>query len=261
VQFWRGDPDAGGVQVSVNQTIATLNNGENVTVAINYTPVINYNSVYVVVDPPTATNGSIVEENESNNKASSSIIVGFFQVYAGNATGFIDLEKRSINISVFAWNVSNLTGSNIFVTDLEASPNFFSLLAIGKNTTNGTTTNDFTDIDTKLNSSNYSESINNTYTISNAPKELMNFTIFSKLVADVPVINSTNTSNFKTGILWDSSDGGTEYNGTQDIIFVTEINQQKEGSMGTYDFEIKIPSLLRNYNAAGSVVAFYTELK
>ncbi len=77
----------------------------------------------------------------------------------------------------------------------------------------------------------------------------------------MPVINSTNTTNFKTGILWDKSDGNTEYNGTQDIIFITEINEQQQGSQGIYDFEIKVPALLRNYNAAGTSVAFYVELK
>jgi hypothetical protein len=261
VQFWRGDPDAGGVRINGNLTISTLAVGDNMTVAVNYSPILGYNEIFVVVDPPTTTNGSIAEENESNNRASSSFFVGLYQTYAGNTSGLIQLEKGSINKTIYVWDVANLTGSNIFVTDLEATPNFFTLQAIGRNTTNETAMNDFTDVDTKLGSTNYTDSINNTYTLAGAPKEERLFNLFSKPMNNVPVINSTNTSNFKTGMVWDTSDGGVEYNGTQDLIFISEINQQKEGSQGTYDFEVKVPALLRNYNAAGSVVAFYTELK
>ena len=79
---------------------------------------------------------------------------------------------------------------------------------------------------------------------------------------NIPVINSSaNTSNFKTGILWDLSDGGTEYDGAQDVVFVSELNPGAIGSRGTYDFEIAVPAYLRNYNATGSTVAFYVELK
>ena len=261
VQFWRGDPDAGGTKIDGNQTITLLNNGENFTLNMTYATVIGYNNIFVVVDPPTATNGSIIEENESNNKANNSFGVSLYQVYAGNTTALIDMEKQSINRSLFQWEVANATGSNILVADLEASPSFLSLQAIGRDTSNASTTNDFTDIDTKLGTTNYSDSINRTFTVSGAPIATRNFTIFSRQIGNTPIINSTNTSNFVTGILWDMSDGNTEYNGTQDILFNTEINMGQEGSQGIYDFEIKVPALLRNYNAAGTSVAFYVELK
>jgi len=43
------------------------------------------------------------------------------------------------------------------------------------------------------------------------------FMVAGRELCDVPIINSTdnNGGNFTTGILWDSGDGGTEYNGTQ----------------------------------------------
>jgi hypothetical protein len=261
VQFWKGDPDAGGTRINGNLTIATLNNTDNYTVNVTYNVSIGYNNVFVVVDPPTATNGTLMEENESNNKANNSFRVGLYQVYAGNASGLIDLEKQSINISMYVWNVSSVTGSNIFVTDLEASIGFSNLQAIGINTTNGSTSNDFTDIDTKLGTTNYTDSINNTFTSAGAPKATRAFVIFTRQINNVPIINSTNTSSFVTGILWDASDGNTEYNGTQDIVFNTEINESQSGIGGTYDFEIKVPALLRNYNGAGPSLAFYYELK
>ncbi|MFH0869533.1 MAG: DUF2341 domain-containing protein [archaeon] len=261
VQFWRGDPDAGGTQINGNRSVSIINANDNITLNITYLTIIGNNNIFVVVDPPTATNGSIVEEDESNNKANNSLRVSLYHVFAGNTTGMIRIEKQSINNSLYIWNVSNYTGSNIYVTDLEASPNFLRLQAMGTNTSNTSTTGDFADIDTKLGTTNFTDSINITYTSNGAPRATKAFTVFSKTISDVPIINSTNSSTFQTGILWDTNDGGVEYNGTQDIIFITETNQQQEGLNGVYDFEIKVPALLRNYNAGGSSVAFYAELK
>jgi hypothetical protein len=257
VQFWKGDPDAGGAQINGNKTIANLSNGNNITVNVTYNVTIGNNNIFVLVD----ANNSVAELNESNNKANNSLNVSLYQVYAGNTSGIIDMEKQTINKSLYQWNVSNATGSNIFVTDLEATPNFLSLQAIGRDTSNATTSNDFTDIDTALNSTNFSDSINNTFTANNAPKDTRNITVFSKTINYVPIVNSTNVSSFVTGILWDTYDGNTEYNGTQDLVFTTEINKSQQGSRGLYDFEIKVPALLRNYKGPGTSVAFYSELK
>jgi hypothetical protein len=217
--------------------------------------------VFVVVDPPTATNGTIIEENESNNKANRSLQVSLYHVFAGNTTGLIRIEMQSVNDSMYIWNVSNYTGSNIYVTDLEANPNFLRLQAIGMNTSNTTTVGDFEEIDAKLGTTNFTDSINSTYTYDGSPRATKQFIVFSKAINGVPIINSTNSTTFQTGMLWDTNDGGLEYNASQDLIFVTETNQQQEGLNGIYDFEIKVPALLRNYNAAGSSVAFYVELK
>jgi|GEM_PF-963978 len=257
VQFWKGDPAAGGTQINSNQTIATMATGSNVTINTTYNTTIGNNNIFVVVDP----NSIIPELNETNNKDNNSINVSLYQTYAGNVSGLIDLEKQTINKSLYQWNVSNYTGSNIFVTDIRATPNFNSLQAIGINNTNGTTSNDFTDIDTALNSTNLSDSVNKTFTINGNPKATTSLTFFTNIVNNIPIINSTNVSSFVTGILWDTSDGNTEYNGTQDLLFVTTINQSQQGSNGIYDFEIKVPAFLRNYKGPGSSVAFYSELK
>ena len=261
VQFWEGDPDSGGTQINGNKTISSIASGNNYTVNVSYNTSIGSNTIFVVVDPPTATNGSIQEENESNNKANKTLGISLYHIYAGNTTELIDLEKQSINLSIFQWNVSNATGSNIFVTDLEANLDFFSFQAISRNTTNDSVTGDFEEIDTAFGSTNYSDSINITYTSGGVPKATRAYEVFTDTINNVPIVNSTNTSNFQTGILWDTSDGNIEYNGTQDLIFISEINKDQQGGSGIYDFEIKVPALLRNYNAAGSSVAFYFELK
>lgn len=261
VQFWREDPGVGGVQINGNITIPLLINGENTTINITYSPIIGSNNIFVILDPPLATNGSIIEENETNNKANKQFSIGLYQVYAGNTTELLKLEKMSINRTIFEWSVENATGSNIFVTDIEATPDFNNLQAVTRDINNVFKSDDFSEIDARLGSTNYTDSVNNTFASNGIPKETMQFTVFTTQINDVPVINSTNTTNFKTGILWDKSDGGIEYNGTQDIVFISEIKKQQEGGLGIYDFEIKVPALLRNYNAPGATVAFYYELK
>jgi len=263
VQFWRGDPDAGGTQLGANQTIAALGIGENVTLSQNITALIGLNQVYVVVDPPTTTNGSIRESNESNNKANNDFWVGLYEVFAGGSTNDLLISDNSI-IAAFSWNQTNVTGSNVFVADSESSVSFTSLQAIGRNTTNGTdanTQNDFTEIDTKLNTTTLNDSINRTFTSAGAPRDTMDLTAFKRRIDSIPVVNSTNTSTFRTGILWDTSDGGLFYNSSQDIAFVTIMNQSQEGQYGTYDYEIKVPAKLRDYVAGGNTVTFYTELR
>ena len=122
---------------------------------------------------------------------------------------------------------------------------------------------DFEEIDIALNFSNSSDSINSTWTFRNLTKAVSNFTSFDRLIQDVPVVNSTNTSSFITGILWDTSDpnNGT-FNGSQDIAFVTKVSKKSQGYYGTYDYEIKVPANLERYlkpNEQDSI-SFYREI-
>ena len=87
--------------------------------------------------------------------------------------------------------------------------------------------------------------------------------MYGSTLSNVPWDNSTNTSSFYTGILWDTSDSANDYyDATQDedLVFITKINMSKVGLHGTYDYEIKIPSNLKDYKGASSKVDFYYEL-
>ena len=120
---------------------------------------------------------------------------------------------------------------------------------------------DFAEIDTALGSTDFNDSVNDTWTRNGGLVNSRDIDVFSSTIQNVPVINSTNESSFVTGILWDTSDGGAEYDGTQDLVFITIINESKAGQFGTYDYEIKIPATLRDYQAGTASVTFYTELK
>jgi hypothetical protein len=262
VQFWRADPDAGGVQIGGSVVLANLNIGENKTVTINYTTTVGTNSVYVVVDPPFLTNGSILETNETNNKASNGVLVGLFQVFAGGSVSQLKITDSSI-VAAFAWDVTDKNASNVFVADTQSAIAFTSLQAIGHNATNGTATgaNDFEEIDARLNTSTLNDSVNRTFTSAGTPKTTLDITSFKRPISGIPGTNSTNTSSFKTGILWDMADGGGFYNGSQDVVFVTVMNQSQVGRYGTYDYEIAVPATLRDYVAGGATITFYTELR
>lgn len=260
VQFYRGDPDSGGTQINGNKTINGLTAGQNSTVNVSYNTIIGSNDIFVVVDTPLATNGSISEVNESNNKASNSFTVEQFHIVAGTTNDKLKFSDASY-ITLFTWELINLTGSNVYVVDTDSSIAWDSLQAISRNTSNASTTDDFEEIDTVFGSTAYPDSINTTYSLNGAPRSTQTFDIFSNLVQNVPIVNSTNTSDFVTGILWDYSDGNSEYNGTQDLIFVTEINENRTGEYGTYDYEIKIPAPLRSYIGTIDTVTFYTEIK
>ena len=92
------------------------------------------------------------------------------------------------------------------------------------------------------------------------PTSTQSMIIFERQINNVPIVDSTNNSNFQTGMLWDMNDGGAQYSGTQDLVFVTEIHQKLLGTYGTYDYEVRIPTNLRDYIASGNDVVFYWEI-
>jgi hypothetical protein len=260
VQFWLGDPSNGGRQLGANQTVANLGIGSSAVLTLNYTAIIGPNNIYVVLDPPLATNGSIREENESNNRDSNGFLVGLYDIFSGTTNNVLRITNN-VSVPVWTWNLTNATGSNIIIADSDSALIFTQLQALGQNRSNVSHFSDFSTLDTKLNSTNLSDSINSTWTSGGAPKMAANLLLFARTVLNVPLVNSSNVSAFLTGILWDMSDGGASYNGTQDVAFITRINMSQQGSRGTYDYEARVPAPLRDYKGATSTVVFYTELR
>ncbi len=242
--------------------ILNLLKGESKTVNITWTPRIGSYNIYVVVDPPYETNGSIKELDETNNVGNRTIFIPAYSTYYGGITANIELVTLSNN-SVFTWfNETNING-NIYIIDSDSSITWKSLFAIGTNTTNKTSTADFEEIDTALNMSHLKDSVNHSYTNNGASISYDSFLSYGTNLSGVPVVNSTNTSDFITGILWDSNDDNPgEYNGSQDLIFVTKINKNTQGGYGIYDYEIKVPANLKRYVTPDddTTLTFYAEL-
>ncbi len=242
----------------LNETI-TIEGRNTQNVTFNWSAKIGTKNLFVYTD---LTN-IISEENETNNDGNLTTRLTSWQEIYGNA--IIDkIIGKSRNKTLEFWkNETNLTG-NIFVTDSELSIDWLNLQAIGKTKTGSPSNNDFEDIDTMLGMSSFEDSVYKTFSTNGTPKNIKNFTIFGNELLNVPVINSTDNENFLTGILWDKSDSiNDEYDSSEreDLIFVTETNNQKIGKHGTYDYEIKIPVRLRNYNSTeNSKVYYYYEL-
>jgi hypothetical protein len=262
VQFWSGDPDISGVQINGNITVNGLNASSNITVSVLHNVSIGTNNIFLVIDPPLVTNGNVSEENESNNKFNNTLYVGLWHFVFGTTDDEIIMADSSLT-DLFNWSVSNSTGSNIFVVDSDSSIGWSSLQAISRNVSNVSNTDDFDEIDSAFGSTGYTDSVNVTYNSDSGPIEVQSYTVYRRLIENVPVANSTNNTNFKTGILWDTSDpnfGG--YNGTQDLAFITIIKKSTQGYNDTYDYEVRIPAPLRSYIGPGSNdVSFYLEIK
>jgi hypothetical protein len=133
------------------------------------------------------------------------------------------------------------------------------LQALGRDISNNTATDDFTEADAALNLTGFYDSLYELYTLGGVPIKTSNYTLGGLNITYIPLINSTDNSNFETGILWDKSDGLAEYNGSQDLLFITKTNHAL-GRYGTYDYEAKIPSTLKNYKLGSNQIIIYTEL-
>ena len=257
VGFYLNDPDSGGTQLGVNHTIS-LQPNENKTVNVTASLDIGDFTIFVQVD----RDSQVVEESENNNKANKTGNIGSYQIVYGNLSGTLIL---SLNTSrIFTWDFSNATSGSLFAIDSDSQVSWSGLKAFGRNASNENSSNDFSELDTSLSMTNITDSINRTFTINGYGKNTSNMTIFNRNIIDVPIINTTNSSNFLTGILWDSLDASNgEYNGTQDIVFVSPINRNRLGKYGNYDFEMRVPSKLRQYKTpnADTSVTIYVELR
>jgi hypothetical protein len=260
-QFFKGDPDAGGIQIDSNIIIANLTFGTTITISTTkYVLAAGKNIIYVRVDAANTVN----ETNENNNKANNNVSVTLYQYYYGNVSKNIILGS---NFSDTFINFENNTPEegNLFFTDADSSFSFSDLKALTRNINNQLVGDDFSNLDTAMNTTIFDDSIKNIWGGgTDSPLQTRQFNTSLQNITDVPIINSTITSDFVTGILWDIDDdqGNLQYDATdkEDVVFITNINPQKAGEYGTYDTEIKIPATLRNYKSGSDKVVFYVEL-
>jgi hypothetical protein len=265
VRFYNGDPDLGGTIIGTNIFI-NLSKYNQTIVSQNWLSQIGSSQIFVLVDPPLATNGSFKELNESNNKASKNFNVGSWQFFYGDVLAFSDAVLANSNSSkLISWAGNGFVGGNVYVANYDSYVSWSSLQAIGKAKNNTVSSSDFAEIDSALNSTSFVDSVYSVYTNSGTPKGKLNLSSFGKIIQEVPFVNSTNNSNFITGILWDTSDdvsnGKFDSIDKEDLVFVAPIDKSALGTYGTYDYEIRVPAKLRAYKSGDSkAVSFYVEL-
>lgn len=243
--FFYGDPNLGGIQIQNNLSLNIAPYG-NVGASVVWPANINLNNIFVVVD----INDSFSESSESNNVANNSFLVSSWHVYYGKLNNDKVLANYNFQNLTYWLNDSNVSG-NVYVTDIESNIDWSNLYPIGINKSLGNTNDDFFEIDSLLDTSTYNDSVANMFTSDgNSPIQEDSFLVHHNTINNVPIINSTNTSNFVTGILWDASkdnDGQYSISDDEDLIFLTKVNKNSQGMYGTYDYEINIPVKLRSY--------------
>jgi|GEM_PF-4043006 len=259
VQFYRGFPSTG--EFLKNYTIPNLTINEIVTVNISFFTNIGINTIFVRIDP----DGRINESDESNNNASTNVTTPLYQYYYGNATHEIIIDAI-FNQSLVRYTDESAEG-NIYIADSDSIFSFIDLQALGRNKNGIAVANDFSDADTSLNGTLLNDSINTIWAGgTNSPLVTQSFNISGATLANVPVANSTNSSTFVTGILWDTTDDASinlQYDATdrEDLVFVTRVVQNQIGSYGSYDYEMRVPSSLKDYKGSTASVIIYVELQ
>ncbi|GEM_PF-6979155 len=264
IRFYENDPDINGVQIG-SDIYRNISAYTNLTVNVTWTALKGTHLIYTKIDPQN----NITESNESNNKNYNTTFIASWQVFYGNFTTAI--VAIGSNTTLVNWNIKNNVTGNVYIADSDSSISWAFLTALGRNTTGGynaSTLDDFSEVDTCLNISQYADNINQTYTSNGQPIQTTSYTIFNTIINNVSIAKSTNNTNFFTGILWDSSDSTDKVYSCkanpasrEDIVFVAKINPSMPGKYGTYDYEIRVPGDLGSYKGSVNSVALYYEIK
>ncbi len=225
-----------------------------------------YNATFDFANSSGSYNITVYANDTSGNKNTYStwfrIQKESYNYYYGNATGRLALGYILTTLK----NMTEGQILNVYAADADSVFSVNDLQAIGRKKDGTTASQDFLDMDIVLNISNRSDSINATWSIdSTIPKEMQNITLYGLPIYNVSMINSTeNSSSFKTGILWDTSDSlDDEFDiaEEEDLIFYTSYNSGQTGSYGTYGFEIRIPEKLNSYKGFTEEIVFYVEIR
>jgi len=260
ISVYKGDPNLGGKLIG-NRTVPSLNSGAITTINESFNLSAGTNTIFIVAD----SGNTINETDEGNNEANNSVIVPIYQIYYGNVTNNVYLGDSQQHAMINFLNISVSTG-NVYFADADSSFSFADLQAIGRDLNGVPTSDDFSNIDYNLNTTSFDDSIKNTWgNGTDTSIRTDSFNIAYSNVQNVPVINSTNTTPFETGILWDTNDdtsSNLQYDTTdkEDLVFVTKVLTNTQGKYGTYDYEIKIPAALKSYKLGTDKLVFYTEL-
>jgi hypothetical protein len=178
-----------------------------------------------------------------------------WQFIFGNITGALKLAKTNFTI-VYNWNWG--TGAKVYAKRALDNVNWDSLYAIGRNTTNGTSSGDFIALDSALGTGAYGDNVNATYSSNGtAPLSTYNASIYGRTVPYVPLANSSPfATQFTTGILWDSStdtNGQFDASENENLVFFSEINGTRQGTWGDCMYEIRVPATFDTYNGYSTV--------
>ncbi|MEM4331972.1 MAG: right-handed parallel beta-helix repeat-containing protein [Candidatus Micrarchaeia archaeon] len=201
---------------------------------------------------------------ENNHYGCEFSCSGLWQRFFGNVNGSIYLTDSEGGLSRYVYKWNDAKAVNVYFADGDSIIDWQALQAIGRDTSGGASSNDFIELDTAFSSTSFPDNINKTYSIDGTiPKETDSYAIYKRTVENVPVANSSlRPTQFKTGILWDTSDGGSEYSGTQSTVWAVKASPSPEpDTYGEYMYAAMIPYTLATYEGAGNTITIYIELE
>ena len=188
----------------------------------------------------------INEVNETDNFRSTINDVSSYNIFYGGNDVTVKLDSDK-GYRMLSWGTEKNDG-NIYFADADAYYSFGDLKPVNQS-------GDFQEVDEAINLKGHNDSIQKSYSLT----QTRCFNITGSNVCDVPTVNSTVTESFKTGILYDSSDG-EGFDGGQDIVFIANTNSSKTGKYGEYDYEARIPSSLGEQKAGTDNIDVFTEI-
>ncbi|MBN1175378.1 hypothetical protein JXA48_01920, partial [Candidatus Woesearchaeota archaeon] len=188
---------------------------------------------------------NVTEENELDNNRTENYTVSIWHTLYGDYD-YDFVLTASPKGDVMVWNGTIPMGV-AYYSDADANYSLDDLEPLEANT--------FIYADMALGVQGFLDSISKTYDVNNngIADQMKTIVVDGRTVNNVPYVLSTNSTNFITAVMYDSADG-VGFNGTQDLVFVTEINAEAAGAYGTYDFEIKIPTVLQNVTGGTNAV-------
>jgi len=194
----------------------------------------------------------VLELNETNNALTVYRDVLSSEVLYGSVANYQRVLFDGGNNGFTTWSLATPVGVSYYA-DIDAN-------WLPSNLAVFTQANDYNESDSDLGLTNYNDSNQKLYDANDdgVADQTRNISLGGTYY-DVPVINSTNSSTFVTGILFDSADG-IPYDGTQDLIFIAIFNGSQVGKYGTYDYEVRVPYTLGQQVAGTNVVERLDEI-
>lgn len=211
----------------------TLDGQETVQTNFSFTPETGPYRFKTAVDP----GDNVSESDETNNNLSELLDVPAYQLNYGDSNSFITLKTDDGGNSIKDWENSASEGT-IFYADEEASYSIGDLKPLNES-------GDLEEASNTLGMSGYNDSISEVYDEDQdgLPDTTGCIVIAGDEVCEIPLVNSTNTSSFQTGVMYDAEDG-EGFDGSQDIVFLTQITREAQGKYGEYNYEASVPSRL-----------------
>ena len=212
------------------------------------------NIVCAVLNPNLTTFNALYSDSYASDKS-------LWHSFRGDVNDVDVLLSTDVPEIVYEWEWVNRS-ANIYIVNSDADINWTALKPIGRTVTGALSTDDFTEIDQVLNSGEYADNVNKTYsTNGSAPIQTESISVYSDDISNVPTAGGRLYKAHDTGILWDSSQdsGGGQFDpvDNEDLVFVT----QSEYGMSPYEYEAIAPDGLDTYKGASGSITLYYELR